>query len=1053
MENKASYGRKLGNTFPVTLYIRTAVLEGNLEDHDVSVSLTNETKGVEVPVPCVVEDNTVKFSFTKDLQYRAGGVGFYTPRIVVDAGDANVGDADWYRGIEIVKHSSQEYSNRSAGMNVGPVVLEGDMSLIANGLSAYEMWLADGHEGTLSQFIAYLRQPAVDEAEACAAAEALRVAAENTRAASEATRVEDEAARASAEALRASAESARAAAETLRAQAEQARAAAEAAREAAEALRVSAENTRNSSESTRLANEANRVSAEASRAASESDRVAKELLRASAEALRASAETNRDSAESARIAAESARATAEASRVSAENARVTAEAARVTAEAARVTAENSRASAESTRQSNEQTRQNQEAARESASQQAVSAANTAAAAAQAVVADAAAIREAAAAATEAAAAANAAAQALSGAVADVAALREDVDELMLGSHDHMAAAWADGQTSPAAAKTAGDPSLINYHMFVIDHTRNQETVSHPLGKLKMNNYLRYDDGSFAPTVGITQAMYDECMTHDLYMDGELYCASGAFDPVAFFELCTVVTGQDNVKRISCPVLLKDAADGTEVSHYLMPWETTSVNLSLMLGCEHPLYMLQNVKGTSGRVWNFLSTVRKSWDGHESVELKPTAFSPCPVGMVVDGDSKRHLRTMFCLYDGPSAGNCAGAAGDGNNITMFKQKGRMMPAANVISQVTNMQYARNDNVDNEGPTPFAEGGWHALNTFIAYLEIKYGTRALHAASRFGSGISSNDSCSSEETWRANGGVRCRKVGADTWTYQTLGAKPSVIRKNATGTQWSDWSTAINNYYPKEAVMESQMAASFAVEMGIEAGESFEFYGNVYTWGNAGTADGLGEGRMNSIIRSIRKQNVEAYDAEGNAATFEVEVCLRMSLFEGANLSGDVFMYWGGGMEIIGVCGADTGNGTFGHRIDAWFEPDQEKWLEETDISHNDGSDFDCEAEYTHLGGVVTANNGYSLKDLEMAPFATQLGGSVSQGMCHYNYLGKYWASTQGAKARVGVRFRGFAHASSCSPRYLTATNGAGTTNQDYCGSAQVALPESATTTQS
>ena len=687
---------------------------------------------------------------------------------------------------------------------------------------------------------------------------------------------------------------------------------------------------------------------------------------------------------------------------------------------------------------------------------ATKAATDAAAAAQQVVQDAAAITAAAEAAAAAAAQVGDAvqvAQQVATNTAAIGSLQDDVDELLLGSHDHMAAAWADGQTSPAAVKTAGDAGLINYHMFVIDHSRNQETVTHPLGRLKLNNYLRYDDGSFAPTVRITQAMYDECMGHALYHGGELYCAQGAFDPVAYFATCSVVEGNDGVKRLFCPALHKDAADGAEVSHYLMPWETKDGDYSLMLGCEHPLYMLQNVKGTSGRVWNFLSTVRKSWDGRESVELKPTAFSPCPVGAVVDANSKTHLRTMFCLYDGPSSAYCDGAKGANNNITMFWHKGRMMPAAAVISQVTNMQYARNDNPNNEGPVPFAEGGFHTINTFLAWLEIKYGNRYLHAASRFGSGISSNDSCSNESTWISNGGVRCRKVGSAEWTYQTIGGKPSIIRQNAGGTQWSDWSHALNNYYPKEAVMESQMAASFAVEMGIQEGETFEFYGNTYTWGGVTGAEGLAEGRMNAVIRSIRKQQVEAFDAEGNAATFEVEVCLRMSLFEGANISGDVFMYWGGGMELIGTCGQDTSNGSMGHRIDAWSEPDQAKWLEETGVEHSNGSDFDCEEEYTHLGHIVTVSNNYALKDMEMAPLPTQMGGGIGQGMCHYNWLGKYWSSTVGGKARVGLRLRGSRSFSFCAPRALNANHSAGFTYQYFCGSAQVALPESATTTQS
>lgn len=1051
--DKAIFGRKLGNTFPVTIYIRTVNLEGSLADHQVTVSLRNETKGRTVEMPCIVEGNNVKFTFTAAKQLLAGGIGFYTPRIIVDAGDDNIGDADWYKSIEIVEHSSQEYTQRGAGVNAGPIVLEGDMSLIANGLSAYEMWRLAGHTGTLSDFITYLRQPALDSAAAADAAEALRAAAENARVAAEAIRSENEASREAKETLRDSAENARAAAEALRSSAEAAREAAEASRVIAEGLRASEESTRSSAESTRLANEAARVAAEGERASKEAERKAAELERLSKEAARVSAENTRNASENARIAAEISRATAEASRVAAENARVTAEASRVTAEAARVTAETARGAAETTRQTNEQTRQSQEAARETASQNAVNAANTAAAAAQAVVADAAAIREAAAIAAAAAEAAAAAAETLAAAVADVAALREDVDELLLGSHDHMAAAWAEGQTSPAAVKTAGDSSIIDYDMFLIDHSRNTESVTHPVGKLKKNNYLRFEEGGFAPTVGISQAMYDECMTHDLYKDGELYCASGAFDPEAFFALCSFVEGQDGITRLTHPTLLKDSANGDEVGHYLMPWETTSTNYSLMLGLDHSVFMLQNVKGTSGRVWDFLSTVRKSWDGKESVELKPTAFSPCPVGVIVDGNSKRHSRTMFCVYDGPSGAKCSGSLGSGGLMSMFYNKGRMMPAANVMTQITSMQYARNDNPGNTGPKPFAEGGFHTLNTFLTWLEIKYGTRYLHANSRFGSGISSNDSCSNESTFLANGGVRCRKVGDTDWTYQVLSAKPSIMRKDSSAGQWDYWSEAINGHYPKEAVMESQMAASFAVEAGVDEGDAFEFYGNVYTWGRVSVAEGLDSGRMNAIIHSVRSETVSAFDSNGNAQDFEVEVSLRMSLYEGANISGDVWMYWGGGMELIGTCGENTGNGTFGHRIDVYSEPDQGKWLQDTTYSHTDGSDFECESEYTHLGHIVTISNNYSLKDLEMSPVPTAMGGSLGQGMCHYNYMGKYWMSTVGGKARVGVRFRGYSIISYCAPRFLNAYNGAGNTSMSYCGSAQVALPESATTTQS
>lgn len=1050
MNPKASFARRIGNTFPVTLYVRAAGISGQLSDHDVGVSLINETKGRSVSVPCVISGNEVRFSFTAELQEELGGTGCYTPVLSLDAGHDNIGEADWHRAIEIVPHSDQEYTRRNASMDVGPVMLTGDLSLIANGLSAYEMWLADGHEGTVHDYIVFMQQPAIEAAEEVRELGNILEASESARREAEAIRSDNETARSTAESLRASAERARATAESMRESAENARVAAESARNNAESIRSSAEGDRSSAEAGRLSQEASRVAAETDRVAAESDRVSAELLRVAAEASRASAEGTRSASEESRVTEEIARAQAEAARVSAELTRVAAESARVAAESARELAETTRRENEATRQSEEQTRQTQEATRQSASQAAVTAANNAAAAARSVVEDAAAIRQAADEALAAAQEAVESAAALSDAVADVAALREDVDELMLGSHDHMAAAWDDEQLAPAAVKMAGDPAIINYDMFLIDHTRNQESVSHPVCKLQRNNYLRDEEGNHVPTIGITQSMYDECMTHDLYKDGELYCSAGEYDPEAFLTLCEIVTGEDNVKRLGHPTLLKDAVDGTEVTHYLMPWETTSVNYSLMLGCDHPLYMLQNCKGTSGRVWNFLSTVRKSWDGRDSVELKPTAFSPCPPGLIVDGESKRHLRHMFCVYDGSATGSCAGVRGAGNLIEMFYHKGRMMPASGIISQIESMQYSRNDNPDPDGPVPFAEGGYHTLNTFLTWLEIKYGNRYLHASSRFGSGISSNGACNSETTWRSEGGVRCRQVGADAWTYQTLGNVPSIVRRTASGTKWDAWSQALNAYAPKEAVMESQMAVSFAMEMGIAEGEEFEFYGNTYTWESVSIADAPTDGRMNAVVRSIRRETFSAFDVEGNAADFEVEVSLRMSLFEGANISGDVFMYWGGGMELIGICGENTANGTFGHRIDAWSEPEQAKWLKETSYNHTDGSSFTCESEYTHLGHIVTISNNYSRKDLEMTPMPVKMGGSLSQGMCHYCYMGKYWSNTAGAKVRVGVRFRGSSPHANCAPRYLYAHYSAGTTTQNFCGSAQVALPSAATT---
>ena len=156
MRRDACFGRRIGNTFPVELYIRTIALPGSLEDHVVSVILINETKGKRESVPCVVEGNIVKFNFTSALQYRLGGTGIYTPVLAVDAGDENLGEADWYKAIEIVPHSVQEYSESNSSVGIGPVVLQADLSLIASGLSAYEIWRAAGHSGGYADFIPHI---------------------------------------------------------------------------------------------------------------------------------------------------------------------------------------------------------------------------------------------------------------------------------------------------------------------------------------------------------------------------------------------------------------------------------------------------------------------------------------------------------------------------------------------------------------------------------------------------------------------------------------------------------------------------------------------------------------------------------------------------------------------------------------------------------------------------------------------------------------------------------------------------------------------------------
>ena len=141
-----------------------------------------------------------------------------------------------------------------------------------DGDDAYQIWLDLGNEGTYEDFIAYLRQPAVDAGASISELEGeIQV--------SEGLRVSAESERDSAEAIRMQSESERLAAETIRQSNEGNRIENEATRVQNEAERISEENARQS-------NEVNRVEAEGIRQSNETGRVSAENLREIAESDR-----------------------------------------------------------------------------------------------------------------------------------------------------------------------------------------------------------------------------------------------------------------------------------------------------------------------------------------------------------------------------------------------------------------------------------------------------------------------------------------------------------------------------------------------------------------------------------------------------------------------------------------------------------------------------------------------------------------------------------------------------------------------------------------------
>lgn len=602
-------------------------------------------------------------------------------------------------------------------------------------------------------------------------------------------------------------------------------------------------------------------------------------------------------------------------------------------------------------------------------------------------------------------------------------IRSDISDLQI-QDNYGVASWSEDDLAPECTGFFGNLEFLNrWNVYLLDTTDNAGDTTTPVGKLMRNNLLRFEDGSFAPTVGITEEMRSECDV-ELYLDEahqHKYCDAGAFNVETFYN-------EHGMAKLY-------NAEGVEV-RVLRPWETTETKYTIGIGRDDTVYLLDSLKGKSGRIWKGLFATPTVWDGIDVSDytLPPTAMSPSPVCTI--GDKPR---SFFYLYEGEK--NCQSSAGQSNLCTMF-QVGRTYPRTNDMNQVTNMQRARSTNADTSRSYPFSEGGFHALNTYVTAQEVLYGTKYLHKNTVFGSGISSNDSCNNEATWKQNGGVRYKLSSSGTWKYATWSTQGDIYY--AADQKRTNFTTLLNLEHPKEQCMESQMVASFASETGIQPGVEFEFYGGTYWYENVPNASGLSEGGMNVRVFKRMSTTFNAYDSAGAEQSWDVEIILRMSLVGGMNLSGDIFAYWGGGSENVGTYEIDTNTSNIGNPVDLYIEPDQKKWHNETVVSKADKGVFDFESRYRKLGTYTNLGNSYVLKREPYSCWKTENGGSISTGECHYVYDHNYWGSVLNSRYRIGLRFRGNATNGHCSARHVHASYAASSTTRSYAGSAQALI---------
>ena len=602
-------------------------------------------------------------------------------------------------------------------------------------------------------------------------------------------------------------------------------------------------------------------------------------------------------------------------------------------------------------------------------------------------------------------------------------LSVDVEQLKLSQSPYSVAGWDPDELAPESVSffCGIKDILMKYDFYLLDTTDNTRQTTKPVGKLMRNNLLRFADGSFAPTIGITEAQRAECDV-ELYLDEahqQKYCDAGAFDAEEFYN-------EHGMAKLY-------NSEGAEI-RVLRPWETTETKYTIGIARADTVYLLDNVIGESGKAWKGVFTNPVVWDGIDvsKYPLVPTAIGPGPACTV-----NKKTRNFLYLYKGE--GNCQSGKGQNNLCTMFYEQEKTYPRVNDMQQINNMTYARSNNADADAPYPFAEGGYHALNTLITELEVLYGTKYLHNANMFGSGISSNDSCANEGNWLVNGGVRYKKTGTETWTYAKWSDQKDIYY-NATGGR-THFSVLINSEYPKEACMESQMAFSFAMETGVPEDTDFEFYGYTYRYVSVPGTDGTAS--MNVRVYKVMSQTFTAFTSDGTEQSWDVEVNLRMSLYSGVNLAGDIFMYCGGGYEQVGTCLYPT-NASLGNPIKFYLQPDQLKWHTEKSSSKTELGVFDFESQYLMIGKGTNLGDGYALRRLPYAPWKIEKGGSISTGECMYAWDNNYWSTTLNQRVRLACRARGSANNSHCSPRHLYAHYAVTHAPRSYGGSAQALI---------
>lgn len=575
-----------------------------------------------------------------------------------------------------------------------------------------------------------------------------------------------------------------------------------------------------------------------------------------------------------------------------------------------------------------------------------------------------------------------------------------------------------------------------YRPFLVDHTEAKEGVEvMPADELKRNNWLRYANGKFAPAVGITEEMRAECDV-ELYLDAEhtlKYCDAGKFDAERFYN------------QYGMAQKLYDASG--KAVRILRPWETTSKDYSIMVGDPSGTYLVDGYSTKEGEQDIMYKGISKSYrevSGCKPRYLAPTLLAPCHATSVTGSDGKIRFRSFPFLYNAGDDNTKGGFNAD-FGVKMFYDNG-CYPRVNDVSQVTSMQYARNNNADQTKPYPFAEAGHHAYNTFLIAHELLYGTNYINNPDTlFSTGTSGADYVASnnEDGWKKYGGIRVKAGNDGEWTHMQWQTNPAFMCKDANGTKiGTNMTVFVNNEFPKWSEMEAQLVLSFAAELGVRENTEFEVYGQKYRYITPSKAKGLADGYMNAIVYKVVPAEWQGYDTNGNAVTWKMEANLRQGIIDGLTTSGDIQHYRGGGYEQVATNHYTSAGGQTGqNEMDLYIETDQRKWHSETVDNKLNLGVFAFEGQYEKVAHVSNVVSGWLKQRVPHTSFYKMMGGQRNTYVSGYNANENYYSSKDNQRVRLSVRLGGYAYWAYAGARSLIAFASVRYTYRSLGGSAQ------------